>query len=341
MAHQLSTGLTWTDFRMASNTQVYNLAGIGQIDGSVQVGPNTESPYPTAARRERSTELHLRDRIDLASATRLWLGVRHTQLDRSSDDGPAYNQAFTTPWVALSQQLSDATLVYASWGQGVETEVVPNLPMYANRNQALPALKSEQVEVGLKFNQADWTAGLTLFDVRRPFIDKVGACDGSDDSCVRRIDGNARHRGIEANAEARWSQLTLQASAQWLRARRQGATEVNRNGLTPPNVAERSARVLATWQVPSFVALSLQASVTHESPRYVLPDDSARIPGWTTFGLTSRYSTRAFGHEWLLRVGVDNLFDRRAWKESPYQFEHAYLYPLEPRTFRASLQATL
>ena len=341
MTHQLSTGLGWTDFRMGSNTQVYNFAGVGQIDGSVQVGPNTDSPYPTAARHERSAELHLRDRIDLGPDTRLWLGVRHTRLSRSSDDSASYDQSFTTPWVALSQQLTDATLVYGSWGQGVETEVTPNLPMYANANRPLPALKSEQVELGLKINQADWAAGVTLFDIRRPTTEDIGTCDGSDGSCTRRIDGNARHRGIEANAEARWNDWTLQASAQWLRARREGATDATMNGLTPTNVAQRSARVLATWQVPSFAGLGLQASVSHEGSRYVLPDDSARIPGWTTMGLASRYATRAFGHDCLLRLGVDNLFDRRAWKESPYEFSHVYLYPLEPRTYRASLQVTL
>jgi iron complex outermembrane receptor protein len=36
---------------------------------------------------------------------------------------------------------------------------------------------------------------------------------------------------------------------------------------------------------------------------------------------------------------VDNVFDRRAWREAPYQFSHAYLYALAPRTWRASLEA--
>jgi iron complex outermembrane receptor protein len=58
-------------------------------------------------------------------------------------------------------------------------------------------------------------------------------------------------------------------------------------------------------------------------------------------GLATRYAVRTTGHEWIGRFGVDNLFDRRAWRESPYQFDHIYLYPLEPRTFRASLQVSL
>ena len=41
------------------------------------------------------------------------------------------------------------------------------------------------------------------------------------------------------------------------------------------------------------------------------------------------------------QLRADNVTDRRAWRESPYQFSHAYLFPLEPRTLRVSLQADL
>ena len=41
------------------------------------------------------------------------------------------------------------------------------------------------------------------------------------------------------------------------------------------------------------------------------------------------------------RAGIDNVLDKRAWRESPFQFGHAYLYPLPQRTLRVSLQADL
>jgi iron complex outermembrane receptor protein len=41
------------------------------------------------------------------------------------------------------------------------------------------------------------------------------------------------------------------------------------------------------------------------------------------------------------RAGIDNLADTRAWQESPYQFAHAYLFPMAPRSVRLSLQADL
>ena len=339
LTHRLSTGLQWSDFRLHPNEQIYQWAGIGQIDGSVQVDAPVPEPYTTAGRHERSTELHLRDHLALTQDTGLWLGLRHSALDRSSEaTGTDYRQSFTTPWVALSHQWTDALLVYGSWGQGVESDVAPNLPNYTNAGQPLPALKSEQVELGLKYSQANWNASLTAFDIRRPM--PLDLCDDAG-TCTHRVDGNARHRGLEASGELHSGQLTLQASGMWLRARREGATNEADNGLTPPNVAERSARLMAGWQFTEIPGLNAQASLSYEGPRYVLPDNSARIPGWTTVGLAARYATRAMGHEWLLRAGVDNLFNRRAWRESPYQFSHAYLYPLEPRSFRLSLQTSL
>jgi iron complex outermembrane receptor protein len=72
----------------------------------------------------------------------------------------------------------------------------------------------------------------------------------------------------------------------------------------------------------------------------VLPDDeSTRIPGYGVVGLTAQWVQRAAGATTLTwRAGVDNLFDKQAWKESPYQFGHVYLFPLPGRTARLSLQ---
>lgn len=333
--HELSVGALWSDFRLHPNEQTYNLAGVGKIDGSPQVDAAPEPTYPTDGRHERSTELHWHDHVSWSTGTSLWLGLRHTRPDRG------YSQSFTTPWLAISQEVSSSLLVYGSWGEGIDSEVVPSLPMYTNAGQVLPALRSKQFELGAKFSGKDWNANLTAFDIRRPMSSDVGTCDGSPGSCTRAMDGNERHRGVEGNAETRWGAWGLQGSVAWLRAQREGSSDPTLNGLTPPNVAQRNARLLATWQAAQWPGLALQASMHFEGPRFVLPDDSQRIPGWTAWGLGAKYSARAAGRDWLARIGVDNLFDRRAWRESPYQFEHVYLYPLEPRALRASLQVTL
>ncbi|WP_374676469.1 TonB-dependent siderophore receptor [Ideonella sp.] len=335
MTHTLSLGALHSDFHQHDNTQIYQWAGVGTVDGRTVIEAPEPEPYLNAGRRERSTELHLRDHVALSADTGLWLGLRHTRLDRG------YDQSFTTPFVALSHQWHPALMVYGSWGQGVESEVVPDLAAkYTNHGEVLPALRSRQAELGLKWRERDGALGLTAFDIRRPATEDVG-CDADGANCTRRTDGDWRHRGVEADGEWRLGAFGVQGSVMWLRARREGASDGGANGLQPTNVPSRSARLLATWQVAALPGLQAQAGVSHESEREVLPDNSITLPAWTRLDASLRYTQRLGGREAIWRAGVDNLTDRRAWRESPYQFGHAYLYPLEPRTFRISLQVGL
>lgn len=72
----------------------------------------------------------------------------------------------------------------------------------------------------------------------------------------------------------------------------------------------------------------------------VLPDNSVATPGWTRVDIGVRYTQRLGAQTLVWRLGVDNLADHRAWQEAPFQFGHAYLYPLAPRTWHASVLAS-
>jgi hypothetical protein len=41
------------------------------------------------------------------------------------------------------------------------------------------------------------------------------------------------------------------------------------------------------------------------------------------------------------RTGVEKVTNENAWRESPSEFGHSYLFPMEPRTFALSPQASL
>ena len=90
-------------------------------------------------------------------------------------------------------------------------------------------------------------------------------------------------------------------------------------------------------QVPG---LSLGATLSAVDDRTVLPDDDeTHIPGYAVVGLNAQWVQRIDASTtFTWRAGIDNLFDKRAWKESPYQFAHVYLFPLPGRTARVSLQ---
>lgn len=343
MQHQLGTGLLFSRYTARFNRQAYNYVGTGTIDGLSITPPDPSLTDENTNRTERSTEWRLQDAISLNANTTLWAGVRATRLNRDSvrTDGSratSYSQHFATPWLALSQSISPQDTLYASWGQGVESDVTPNRARYTNAGQALPALKSRQLEAGYKHRNGSFDAGVALFDVHRPHWTDIGSCDDNN-TCTRVTDGEAHHRGIEADIDWRAGAWNLRASAMALRARREGARDTATNGLKPTNVPERSLKLQAAYNVPALPGLALLGFVSYEGPRAVLPDNSLSIEGWTRLDLAARYTMKIEARTLTLRVGVNNVADKRAWKESPYQFDHAYLYPLASRQFFAQLNA--
>ena len=345
LGHQFNAGVLATRYQARFNRQAYNLVGVGSIDGLSVVPADPTLSDDQTNRDEGSTEWHLQDVITLSPSWSLWAGLRNSQLQRDSvrtngSRATHYTQNFTTPWLALSHALSPRDLAYLSWGQGVESEVAPNRPSYSNAGQALPALKSEQIEAGFKHNDGSIGWQVAAFDIRRPVWRDVGDCSIAA-GCTRTADGQARHRGMEADADWRAGAWNLRASAMALQARREGSADASLNSLRPTNVPATSLKAQVAYNVAALPGLALLGFVTHEGERMVLPDNSIATPGWTKLDLGLRYSQKLAGKQLLVwRAGIDNLANRRAWKEAPYQYEHAYLYPLAPRTFHASVQAS-
>lgn len=362
MRHHIGLGLLQSRHEAGFQRQAYNYVGIGFVDGSARVLADPTLTDENTQRTEHSSELFLQDRVELSEKLQLWTGLRHTRLERRSvrTDGSrrtAYAQSFSTPWLALGWQASDSLLAYASWGQGIETEVAPARARYVNAGQALPALKSRQWELGLKQRPAAGATNgqllwqLALFDISRPVWSDIRLRSGIDEGscsdaapCERRADGQARHRGLEAEADWTQGAWNLRGSVLLLQARRQGAANGERNGLRPTNVPERSVKLQAAWNLPQWPGLALLAFASHEGSRMVLPDNSVATDGSTRLDLGLRYAQRVAGGpgaRLVWRLSLDNVADARAWKESPYQFGHAYLYPQAPRTLRAALDVTM
>ena len=342
--HKLVAGLLKTRFDSRLQAQAYNWVGIGNIAGTAVTPADPTLSDPNTNRDERSIEWYLRDVMQLSAQWRLWAGLRHTQLERESvrTDGARatrHEQGATVPWLALDYTVAPGWNVYGSWGQGLESEVVANRSRYTNRGQALPALKSRQVEVGTRFAHGASSGALTAFDIERPRSADVGACGSAANSCTRVIDGSARHRGIEAQLGWQTGPWQVNAATMWLDAARAGSRTAALNGLRPTNVPDFTARLSSTYAISQGLALT--GMLVHEGDRMVLPDNSVSIPAWTRLDVGARATTRVGTATLTWRAGIDNVTDRRAWKEAPYQFGHSYLFPMSPRTWRLSLQAEL
>lgn len=345
--HDLSLGLLASRVRNRFDRQAFNYVGTGNVDGTAMVPADPSLTDENTNRDERSVELSLYDAIRWNERLTTWLGVRHTRLDRESvrTNGTrptSYEDGLTTPWVAVSYKFAAAT-AYASYGQGVESQVVPNRPsQYTNAGMGLPALKSKQWELGVKGGQDAFGWQLAWFNIERP-VSNLDACSRLGITpCVGQYDGQALHRGLEANAQWAQGPWRVGAGVTLIDAeRRNSVAEPSTNGKRPTNVPGNVLRLQAGWKTPSVPGLELQGQLSREGARNVLPDGSVKLPAWTRVDAALRYETKMRGAATTWTLGIENLFDKRYWKESPYQFGHVYLYPGAARTVRLAFSAAL
>ena len=346
--HDLNFGLLSSTVRNRFNRQAFNYVGSGNVQGTAVVPADPSLTDESTNRDEKSVELSVQDAIRWNERFTTWLGLCHTRLDRDSirtngSRPTSYSDGLTTPWIAASYKLASETTAYVSYGEGVESQVVPNrASQYANAGVALPALKSRQVEAGLKGGQGAYNWQLALFQIKRP-MSNLDACGRLGITpCLGQYDGEAVHRGLETHAQWAAGPWRLGAGLTLLDAKRRGSTaEPAINGQRPTNVPDHVLRAMAAWKVPGVQGLELQGQLSREGRRNVLPDGSVTLPAWTRLDAALHYDTKVGGTSTRWTFGVENLADKQYWKESPYQFGHVYLYPGAARTFRLSFTASL
>jgi iron complex outermembrane receptor protein len=323
--------------------QAYNFVGITNIYAPVVLpadptltGKNTDS-------RERSLAAYATLTSDLSQNVQSFVGVRSNRLKRGSErsDGSravSLEQTVTTPWAGLAWSPGATTMLYVSRGQGVELEVVPNKPSeFANSGEVLPALKSEQTEIGLKW-QANPRLLLTAaaFNVDKPYADDV---DPGVLSLLAAGAKTARHRGLELSAVGRVNAaLSLQASLMALDAKYTQAVDQTLVGQRVTNLPRLKASLFADYKLAVLPGLSLNGLATFENGKTVTTDGSVELPSAWQLDAGLSYQQRMAGKTTLWRFNMENLTNRTYWREAPTaSWGGVYLFPAAPRTLRASV----
>lgn len=125
----------------------------------------------------------------------LSVGVQRTHYRKTVDlPGAASNaERRDQPWlfnVAAAGFLSDRIALYAGYTRGLEESGIAPINA-ANRNEALPAIRTSQADAGVRWTlnkRMKLVAG--VFDVRKPYFN-------TDEANAFAILGDVRHRGAE------------------------------------------------------------------------------------------------------------------------------------------------
>lgn len=240
------------------------------------------------------------------------LGLQKTDY-RKTVDQPALPRAVseTSPWLyslAGAAYLSESLAVYAGYTRGLEESgVAPDNA--ANRNAALPAIRTRQRDAGVR-----WTVrpGLRVvagvFEVEKPYFNL-------DERQVFTLLGDVEHRGVEASLSGQLTpRLDIVAGGVFMRPRVTGeGVTLGRVGPRPVGQPARTLQLNLDWRPPGAEGLSLDAGVTHLSQRPATRDNRVYLPARTLVDLGARYRFKADGRDASLRLRVTNLFNVHGW----------------------------
>jgi len=203
---------------------------------------------------------------------------------------------------ALAAEISPRLVAYAGYVTGLEESgIAPGNA--ANRNEALPAIRTSQRDAGLRFAITDdvkLVAG--VFDVRKPYfnLDANGRFDAL---------GDVVNQGIEASVAGPVTpRLSLVAGAVLLRPRVTGeGVALGRVGARPVGAISRRLELNADWRPPWLEGLSFDVSASHRSSETATVSNSTVIPQRTLVDLGARYRFGLAGRSATLRLQVENL----------------------------------
>ncbi|MFC5473647.1 TonB-dependent siderophore receptor [Paraherbaspirillum soli] len=269
----------------------------------------------------------------LAGARQVW--VHERALDASGAATRTTDQSMLLPQLALIYKPQTNLALYTSYSKGLS--MGGQAAYWAENSQAfLPPTVSRQIEAGLKF---DWRDQLSLsaavFQMTKPY--EYPKPDALGFTYVQQ--GSEVHKGIELEAAGQVSrQLRLTASATLIQAQADRTGTAAYDAHQSINVPRLRTALYADYALAQLPGLSVQGGWQYSGRKAATRDGNVEVPAYSVFDAGLRYKTVLAGHAALLRLSVDNLFDKRYWKDVGEYVGDGYLHLGAPRTARLALQ---
>lgn len=242
----------------------------------------------------------------------LSLGLQRADYEKVvTQPGVAETRTEDQPWLfygTTAIYLTPDFALYGGYTRGLEESgVAPDNT--ANRNEALPAVLTEQMDAGLRWAINDqWRLIAGLFQVEKPYFIN----DGNN---VYTTLGDVRNRGLEVSLTARPTDtMTIVAGAVLIDPRVTGnAVDEGRIGKRPVGETADLMRMNAEYRLPFAEGWSIDAAVAHYGERTASRSGHLTTPAYTLVDVGARYRFKINGSSATLRLLAQNITDEFAW----------------------------
>ncbi|KAA0945545.1 TonB-dependent siderophore receptor [Pseudomonas sp. ANT_H14] len=314
--------------------------GTGNIDHDPENFPAYDGPLNDSHRRldSRQYGLFVTDRISFNEQWQTVLGGREVRLDEQAYDKDGNESRHTQQYVFLPQAALiykpiENLSLYTSYSKGLS--LGGEAPWFAlNSFETLAPTVSRQIEAGVKYDWRRISFAAAVFQTRQAY--QYAKPDAAGDYTYVQ-QGEQKNTGLELSANG-WatSRLQIAASVAAIRARVSGSGTPEYEDHQAINVPKLRASLYADYALPWVDGLAVLGGVQYSASKYANRTGQVEVGDYAVVNIGSRYSTRIDGYETVFRLSVDNLFDKRYWRDAGEYMGDDYLFQGAPLTARLS-----
>ncbi|PHX39758.1 TonB-dependent receptor [Pseudomonas sp. NZIPFR-PS5] len=339
LKHELTFGSS--AFRRTVDTRPYFSEYVGS--GNIHETPDTFAPSDLSVghteRRldSRQYGLFATDRIRFNEHWQTVIGGREVKLDEKAynedgSDNRHTERSIFLPQAALIYKPIDNVSLYTSYSKGLSLGGTASV-FDSNVGEILAPTISRQLEAGVKYDWRRMSFTAAVFQTRQAYQYSKPSDDGSLTFVQQ---GQQKNTGVELSANGYvTSQLQMSASVAAIRARVEDSGTAAYEDHQAINVPKFRGSLSADYALP-IQGLALLGGVQYSASKYANREGSVKVDDYAVFNAGSRYSTKIEGYDTVLRLTVDNLFDKRYWRDAGEYLGDDYLFLGAPRTVRVS-----
>ncbi|MBY7813016.1 TonB-dependent siderophore receptor [Vibrio fluvialis] len=323
---------------MSSSTDVGSLYDYDSLDqfAGLYYGGSLSDPKETE--RVTYSSAALADTLSLFDdQVKVMLGARLLRVEtksfdyNSGDESSSYGSTALTPSVGVVYQPMLDVSLYANYSEALlPGEIAPstnNGSDVANAGEVLKPNRSEQYEVGAKYDNGSYGAVVSLFQISKPSYMYDSNNSYTDN-------GEQRNRGIELSAFGEpIESVKVLGGVTLIDAEIVKSATTASEGKQAIGVPKVQANVNIEWATPFVEGLTLEGRTLYTGSQYASADNSLELPSWTRFDLGARYGMKLGDNALTLRARVDNVTDKSYWASAGGYPGSNYLVQGAPRTF--------
>lgn len=349
----LGANANWQEFRTAYDffwgadflgkpTNIYETPQ-STVASSSLAGGDLDNPFPIT--RNRLWSVFAADTVGFWDGRVMVTGgLRLQSIDvRSYAYDDAFDGSYSAGDLTSRYRKNEITPVV-----GLVVKPIESISLYANRIEALQqgptaggdALNvgevfapyvSTQYEFGGKVQFGPMFVGLSFYQIKKPnaFTDP--------DTRIFGLNGEQRNRGVEFTLNGEIVHGLRLISGFAVTDAKLNKTGDATEGNDAKGVPDWTANANLEWDTP-LDGFTLTGRVTYTGKQWVDNANTMRLSDWAVFNLGARYVMAAGEVPVTMRVGVDNVADKRYWASAYDSFGTALLQGA-PRTFKASISA--